>query len=270
MSYAILQVDVAPTADQLKRAVKSLKTLTEADAVKMAVEARGILLKNLSLEDSAALQRALQSEGVPTEMIEANQLPKLPDAKFVRRMELRPEALLVYDPVGRAVPLPWQQIALLSAGAVRHFDLSQTRREETVRTYDPIRGFHAKTVTDVRHKVEDDVKLLLDIFVAGGAMRFQMEADTFPFKYCFDRPDLNLPQKLGLLIELFAQNAPQAIMNHGANALRQGAPGNAAYASKAALFDESTWLLWRMSRKEHGPSGLPASSARDNKPPALP
>ena len=106
MSYAILQVDVAPTADQLKRAVKSLKTLTEADAVKMAVEARGILLKNLSLEDSAALQRALQSEGVPTEMIEANQLPKLPDAKFVRRMELRPEALLVYDPVGSAVPLP--------------------------------------------------------------------------------------------------------------------------------------------------------------------
>ena len=76
--------------------------------------------------------------------------------------------------------------------------------------------------------------------------------------------------KHGLLIELFAQNAPQAIMNHGANALRQGAPGNAAYASKAALFDESTWLLWRMSRKEHGPSGLPASSARDNKPPALP
>ena len=138
MSYAILQVDVAPTADQLKRAVKSLKTLTEADAVKMAVEARGILLKNLSLEDSAALQRALQSEGVPTEMIEANQLPKLPDAKFVRRMELRPEALLVNDPVGRAVPLPWQQIALLSAGAVRHFDLSQTRREETVRTYDPV------------------------------------------------------------------------------------------------------------------------------------
>src|SRR5207249_11538499 len=95
--------------------------------------------------------------------------------------------------------------------------------------------FHAKTVTDVRHKVEDDVKLLLDIFVAGGAMRFQMEADTFPFKYCFDRPDLNLPQKLGLLIELFAQNAPQAIMNHGANALRQGAPGNAAYASKAEI-----------------------------------
>ena len=36
---------------------------------------------------------------------------------------------------------------------------------------------------------------------------------------------------------------------HVQNALRDGHPENAAYASKAALFDESIWLLWRMRKK---------------------
>jgi hypothetical protein len=31
--------------------------------------------------------------------------------------------------------------------------------------------------------------------------------------------------------------------------LRDGAPDGAIYASKAALFDESTWLVWRMARQ---------------------
>jgi len=106
-----------------------------------------------------------------------------------------------------------------------------------------------KVVTDVRHKVEDDARLVLDVFLNGGVMRFQIEAEGFQFKYCFDRPDLNLPQKLGLLIQMLAQHAPHAVMNRGAAALRDGQPENAAYASKAALFDETIWLLWRMAAK---------------------
>ena len=90
---------------------------------------------------------------------------------------------------------------------------------------------------------------MLDIFLAGGVMRFQIEAESFQFKYCFDRPELNLPQKLGLLLQILAEHAPQAVMNRGAAALRDGQPENAAYASKAALFDESVWLLWRMAEK---------------------
>jgi len=58
MSYCLLQADfVAPTADQLKRSFKSLKTLTEADAIKLAREACGILMRDLSLADARILQR---------------------------------------------------------------------------------------------------------------------------------------------------------------------------------------------------------------------
>src|SRR6266568_5168423 len=121
MPYCLLQADsVAPAADQLKRAFKALKTLTEADAIKLAREACGILMKNLSLTDARVLQSAFQGEGVPTDLLDATQLPKLPDAKFVRRVEIQPQALGVFDPLGRTVPLPWQHLTLVSAGTVRH------------------------------------------------------------------------------------------------------------------------------------------------------
>jgi hypothetical protein len=250
MAYCLVQSDNAvPAADQLRRAFKSLELLTEADAVKLAKEACGILAKNLSPDNASRLQRALAAEGVPTEMMDATQLPRLPDVKFVRRLAVHPQALLIYDPLGRTVPVPWQHVALIVAGTVRHFGVSATRTEETVKTFDPIRGFRTKVVSDLRHKVEDDARLLLDIFLTGGTIRFEIEAEAFMFKYCFDRPELNLAQKLGLLIQMLAQNAPHAMMNRGAVALRDGSAGSATHASKAALFDECVWLLWQIARK---------------------
>ena len=250
MPYCLLQTGaVAPTADQLKRAFKALKTLTEADAIKLALEACGILMKNRSLVDARVVQRVLQEEGAMTELVDVAEIPKLPEPKFVRRAEILPQALAIFDTLGRVVPLPWEQLTLVSAGTVRHFGVSATRTEETVKTYDPIRGIRTRVVTDVRHKVQDDARLMLDMFLTGGALRFQIEAESFQFKYCFDRPDLNVPQKLGLLIQMIAEHAPHAVMNRGAAALRDEKLENAAYASKAALFDESIWLLWRMAIK---------------------
>ncbi|MBI3192768.1 MAG: hypothetical protein HYZ36_08890, partial [Pedosphaera parvula] len=188
MPFALLQADLtAPSIAQLKRAFTALPTLTEADAVKVAREACGILLKNLSHEDASTLAGALQAQGVAAAAVEMDQLPKLPDAKSVKRLELQPHTMVIYDPVGRPVPIEWPHVALLGAGAVRHFDVAQTRTEERVTTYSPIRGVHTKTVTDVRHRVEAEGQLLVDIFLAGGAARFQIEAENFLFKYTFDR-----------------------------------------------------------------------------------
>jgi hypothetical protein len=250
MPYCLLQADWnVPTADQLKRAFKPLKTLTEADAIKLAREACGILMKNLSLEDARVLQRALQGEGVATDLLDSAQLPKLPEAKFVRRLEIQPQALAVFDPLSRPVPVSWQHVALISAGLARHFNLTKAQVVEPSTVYDEEHWRKQAFVVRTRHNVETDGRLVLDIFLSGGAMRFQIEAEGFLFKYCFDREDLNLPQKLGLLIQMLTERAPHAVMNRGAAALRDGQPENAAYASKAALFDESIWLLWRMAKQ---------------------
>jgi hypothetical protein len=248
MFCTLVQLDAAPTVDQLRRAFKLLKTFTEADATKLANEACGLLVKNLSRDDATTLQRALQADGVPTEIVEPGRLPKLPDAKFVRRLDIQPQALTIFDPLGRTVPVDWQHLCLISAGSVRHFGVSTTRTEVVGHGFSPVRGFQPKVVTEVRHKIQDDSRIVIDIFLAQGTMRFQIEAESFPFKYSFDRPELDLPQKAGLLVQMLTQQAPQAHVNRGAAALRDNSPGAAAYASKAALFDESVWLLWRMKR----------------------
>ena len=253
-TYALLQLETAaPTADQLKRAFKPLKRMTEADAIKVAREAYGILMRNLPLDEASTLQRSLAGEGVPTEIVEAGQLPRLPEARFVRRAELQAGAFVVFDPLGRPVPVSWPQIALIAAGACRHFDMSQTRTEERVTTFDPIRGIHRRVEVDVRHKVEDDVPILLDLLLTGAAMRFQIEADEFQFKHLFDRPDLGPAGKVGLLIQRLAEQAPQAWLNRGAFGLRDGLGAPMTYASKAAFFEESIWLLWRQAKGEPAP-----------------
>jgi hypothetical protein len=180
-------------------------------------------------------------------------LPRLPEARFVRRAELQSEALVVFDSLGRPVPVNWPQIALIAAGACRHFGMSQTRTEQRVMAFDPIHGIHRRVEVDVRHKVEDDVPILLDVILAGAAMRFQIEADQFQFKHLFDRPDLDRAGKMGLLIQRLGEHAPQAWLNRGAVNLRDGSAAPVIYASKAALFDESIWLLWRQARHEPAP-----------------
>jgi hypothetical protein len=245
MQYFVVQKEATgPSADQLRRALKLVKHMAEADAARLAREAGGLLLKNVSIEEATRVQEALQAEGVGTKVVPASQLPRLPDAKFVKRLELQPQALLIYDPLGRALPVPWAEIALLSAGAVRHFGITQTASQEWVRSYTPVAGFHLKMQTDVRHEVEDNVQLRLEIFLRGAAMRFEIEAAGFLFKFVFDRPELNPGEKLSLLVQHLARQAPQASLNRGAQAMRDSAP-LVSYPSKAALADESVWLLWR-------------------------
>lgn len=249
MTYLLAQKELTPpTAEQLKRAFKLVKGLTDADATKLANDAYGILIKNLSQEDACLLQRTLAAEGVATEVIESGQFPKLVDPKFVRRAELNAEALVVQDPLGRPLPLPWAHVALIAAGRVQHFGMNKTTTEERVMRYDPVRGLSVQTVVETRHKVAENAQWLVDIFLAGGALRFQIEAANFMFKHTFDRPELDLAGKVGLLVQLLSQHAPHAALNRGAFTVRVSPDSDFAYAGKNYLFEESNWLLWRLAQ----------------------
>ncbi len=245
MQYVVVQKETtAPDAEQWRQALKPVKHLAEADAARLAREVRGLLIKNVSLEEGLAVQKALQAEGVPTEVVPASELPKLPNAKFVKRLEFQPQALLVYDPLGRALPVPWTEVSLLSAGAVRHFGITESTTQEWVRSYNPMSGLGFALQTEVRHEVEDNLQFRLEIFLGQAAMRFEIEAATFLFKFIFNRPELNAGEKLALLVQRLARQAPEATLNLGAQAMFDASPP-ISYASKAALADESIWLLWR-------------------------
>src|SRR5260370_18892967 len=132
MSCAVMQKDLSvPPVEGLKRAFRSVKCLIQYDAVVLANDAYGILVKHLSCEDAATLQGALQAEGVQTEIVDERSLPTLPTTKFVHRLDCLPESLLIYDPLGRGFPLEWPHVMMVAAGPARLEATRQPRSHPT-------------------------------------------------------------------------------------------------------------------------------------------
>jgi hypothetical protein len=252
-TYTLVQADpTAPTVDQLKRAFAFTDSLRAPDAAKLAHEARGLLLKNLTYDNAYRVQCALREDGVATEIVEPQALPILPESKLTRRMEFSDAALLVFDVLGRTTPVAWSELAVVAAGAVGHFELSVTHTEERVITFSPVRGFHPKTISETQHVLETERQLVLELLVNGAQRRFQVEGKGFLFGYSFNHPELNLEAKFALLVQMIVERAPQAIRNRGAEQLANRSPIE-DYASKGALHDELVWLLWRQERAARGP-----------------
>src|SRR5438034_1166490 len=123
--FAVLQKDsTSPTAEQLKRAFRSFSNLTDADAVRLAAGAHGILLRHTDGDASRAFQQALQAEGVGAVVVAEDELPKLPEGRSLQRLGISPRAFTVYDLLGRPTAIDWAEVTLVAAAAVRHFEMS--------------------------------------------------------------------------------------------------------------------------------------------------
>jgi len=243
--FAVLQKDLSsPTADQLKRAFRSFSNLTDADAVRLAVGAHGILMRHENRDAARAFQQALQTEGIATAVVSEDDLPKLPEVKVLNRLELSPQALLIFDLLGHRTAIPWQDVALLAAGAVGDIEVSRTNTERTVLRFSPVFGVWPKKVTDSRGKVSADNQLVLEILLTGTAVRYHIEAARFPFKYVIDQPEFSTTEKFIWLVREFCRYATAATLNGGARWLRAGHERVPGYVNRQALTDEIIWLLW--------------------------
>lgn len=243
--YAVLQAELrSPTADQLKRAFRSFNNLTDADAVRLAVGAHGILMRHENRDAARAFQSALEAEGVPTALVAEDDLPRLPEARVLQRIELAPDSLNVFDLLGRPTAFPWAEVALVATGAVGDIEVSRTQAERTVLRFSPLLGVWPKRVTESRRKVTANSQLILEILLAGLRHRFQIEAARFPFKHLIDRPELSTTGKFVWLVREICRHATAAALNGGARWLRAGHEGVPRYLNRQALTDEIIWLLW--------------------------
>src|SRR5688572_2826373 len=243
--FAVLQKDVSsPTAEQLKGAFRSFSNLTDADAVRLAVGAQGILMRHENHDVARAFQLALQAEGVATTLVSEDDLPKLPEGKVLHRLELSPQTLVIFDLLGHRTSIPWPDVALLAAGAVGDIEVSRTQTERTVLRFSPVFGVWPKKVSDSRRKVSADTQLVLEILLTGTTTRYQIEAAHFPFKYVVDQPELSTAEKYIWLVREFCRHATAATLNGGARWLRAGHERVPGYVNRQALTDEIIWLLW--------------------------
>jgi hypothetical protein len=243
--FAVLQKDLSsPTAEQLKRAFRSFSNLTDADAVRLAVGAHGILVRHENHDAARAIQMALQAEGIAAALVAEDDLPKLPEAKVVHRLELSPQALVLFDLLGRPTSIAWTEVTLLAAGSVGDIEVSRTKTERTELRFSPVFGVWPKQVTESRRKVIAESQLILEVLLTGKATRYQIEAAHFPFKYVIDQPELSTAEKFVWLVREFCRYSAAATLNGGVRWLRAGNERVPGYVNRQALTDEIIWLLW--------------------------
>ena len=244
MSAVLVQLHHGPVTEvQWRRALSLVPGYTDADALRLARETHGMLLKNLDSPKAIALQLAFRSAGVETAVVSADKL-RLVDAKFTRRIEVTDEVLRISDPLGRLVPVPWAHVALIAAGAVRQYNIAQTVTYEMHHAYNPVQGAHEETVRDVRTSLHENVPWLIEVVLTGGVMRFQAEGAQLAWGYLFKNAPPELLPRMVALVRLLVKHAPHALLNRGALALRDDRGDEVAYGSRPAFSDESAWMLW--------------------------
>jgi hypothetical protein len=243
--FAVLQKDsTSPSAEQLKHVFRSFNNLTDADAVRLAAGAHGILLRHADGDASRAFQQALQAEGIGAVVVAEDELPRLPEGRSLQRLGISPQAFTVYDLLGRPTATDWGDIMLVAAAAVRHFEIGRTEKERTVLRLNPWVGVWPKKIKESGRTVESETLLLLEIILAGTATRYQIDAARFPFSYVLDQPGLSTAEKFVWLVREIGRHATRAILNRGALSLLGGQATVPEYVNRQMLTDEMIWLLW--------------------------
>lgn len=256
LRYAVLQKSLQiPPVDGLRRAFASVRCLTAADAPHLARDAFGILVKSLPAEDAFVVQRALQTEGIATELVPEKLLPAIPPTKYVRQVEFGEDSLVIRDPLGRPVPIEYRHLRILAAGEV---ECSRLRRERSA-VPGPIanRPLPASLTLDpagwdqnqrARAGMVRARQHVLELILGQGSARFTIEADDnahLLFQALGDRRTSDFVTNLSLLVRKFSAVAPSLLLNRGAYTLRADPPSSFFYPTQNTFNEELIWILWQ-------------------------
>ncbi len=220
------------------------------DAFTIAKDAFGFLLNRGTREEAFSLQAALRGEGYETEVIAEADLVQLPASKFTNRIDCTPEALMVYDPIGRPFGVPWEHILLVAAGMVMHTEIKRVEREiEAAPDPDGYGGYQPMPRIEYTSKEERTLRFMLDIVLTRAVLRYTLNVDSrIAFLYLGARASMDFGTNATLVMQDIARFAPQAALNRGAYYFREGAGGSLSYPSRGAFQEETSWLLWQMKK----------------------
>jgi hypothetical protein len=111
MTCSVMQTGTqSPSMEQLQTAFRQVPGLTALDVSMLGKDTYGLLVKGLEFDRAAAMRSALASQGIETEVAEDAVLTELPPPKQLNKAAFTPEALQIYDLLGRAIPLEWNHI----------------------------------------------------------------------------------------------------------------------------------------------------------------
>jgi len=255
MAYVLLQKELLPpSVEQLKRAFSVWPALTEIDAQSAARDAFGILLKGLEPEQASLLQEALFKESVETKVVKESDLPAVPAAKVIKQIEFMPTHLSMYDPMKRHIELPWNDLVLLAAGKVR---MPEARRIKTSHGLPQVPEVTPTpdSLSAAKAKDEAHYHLMLEMMLVDGITRYSIMADEFDFDCLGAEVTANREDNFVLVVRELEQYAPYASLNQGAYLICKELQPPFKYPSKAAVWEELTWMLWRIAEARKAEAG---------------
>lgn len=248
--YAVLlRSEARPSADQIRRAFRSFSHLTDADAIRLAANAEGILMRQLTSDEARSFQRALTAEGVDAAFVSEANLPALPKKMALQRIELTEPDLIAFDQIGRPEKFAWNQISLIALGAMTHVGFATKEITDNRRSPYPSARLWPKQVAEVSHSLKKETQLLLEVVIARSGKCFQINAAEFPFRYVVDRPEFSLVDKIVWLAGELIRRSPQALLNRGGRDVRDGVKLVRGYPTPQVFNDEMVWLLWDQAQK---------------------
>lgn len=249
MRYAILQKDLSiPTVESLKRAFQGSGFLTALDAHTFAKDAFGILVRNLHQDQAAQIHRSLLEQGIDNEIVPEKSVPKLPETKFLSRVDCLDQHLLLYDPLGRAIPLNWGHLMVIAAGSMDRRFLKRITvdrpRTPLLEALDLVEAPRAETVL----RPANERALVVDLILNRAVLMYSISADRLQFNYLGERKSRNLRENYTTFVKDLVDRAPQALLNRGAMMIRDHDDPSFLYPTRNAFTEEILWLLWQQRR----------------------
>jgi hypothetical protein len=244
--YAVLQLTPGkPDLDALRQAFRAVPWLNDLDAMNMTGDGYGIIVEDLSLDQAQEIGNALENVGIHNRVMNQDDLPALAAAKQVRRLDCLPENLVIYDPLGRPVNVPWEEVRLLAAGLVRLPEMQRTEKERAVNRGTGWQGGSVPTVMiDVAEREVRKDKLMLELLIGGSCARFRVMADKCRYDYLQTRLRRRVEENFRLLVKDLVAYSVNALLTQGAAALADDALPVCKYPSRHAFEEEIIWLFW--------------------------
>lgn len=250
MPYAILQTGLEqPTVEQLHSAFHRVPGMASVDARVFAKNAFGILAQGLTAEQADAARAGFTAQNIEVESVDERALPAIPPIRHVRRVDCTPDAFVIYDPVGRPVPLAWKDVLIVAAGSVMMSEFDRVREVSKVPMYDPETGARRVTHVSYHDQEQQRERWLIEIIIRGGALRFSInssEVSGLLFQYLGDRRSRDMNANFQMVAQDVVQFATEAALNRGACAIREQQPKPFRYPSRKVFNEEIIWLLWKL------------------------
>ena len=249
MTFALVQKTLEPIPRPAVQAAYAAVGLTGIDGLIAAKDAYGILVGNLAQDRAVALQQALAGQNVQTEVVDQADLPALPMSKGLKQAQCLPEALLVYDVVGRETRLAWSQVKILAAGSVGTVHVSRDDRWLSIPGPGHGRWGFQSPHSPERYIEITEAEMLLEVFVDADPGRYRVNSRGFNYAYLSERRRGRYEDNFVLLVRDLMRLATRAGANRGAVGLTQEPPRIFPYPNRRAFEDETIWLLWQGGRK---------------------